>query len=73
MARRIANGSGKETTSFSLRSATIEGLGVYADLMEITNLSEFVDKAIREKIGRDLTRNPVAWKKISQLLIDLSS
>lgn len=67
------NGNGKETNSFSLRSSTIEGMQAFADLMEITNLSEFVDSAIREKIGRDLTRNPIAWKKVSQVLLDLSS
>jgi metal-responsive CopG/Arc/MetJ family transcriptional regulator len=71
MARKPSNG--KETTSFSLKSTTLEALESFAEIMEISNMSEFADQAIREKIGRELAANPIAWKQLSQVLQNLAS
>ena len=64
---------GKEGMSVNIRSTTIEVLEKYMAVMEITNKSEFVDEAIREKISREFFKNPLAWRKLSQNLDDLSS
>jgi hypothetical protein len=67
------NGSEKENTSFSIRSTTIETLTNFCSLREVDNKSAFVDEAIREKIGREITVNPLAFKRLSSLLEGMTS